>query len=101
MKADDGEWMVVQGTITAKRLHADGFIAQVPSQGYARDQYSMESISWLEWKVEEHRRIGEPITIQHALNGGEFKVPNTNFKLDGYCKSTRTAYEYHVSMLDV
>ena len=36
--------------------------------------------------------------IQHAWNGGEIKVTVTNgkkFKLDGYCHTTNTAYEFH------
>ena len=73
-------------------------IAQVPSNGYvARDQYSHVSIQWLEWVMEKARRCGYGATrnIQHALNGGEYKVPGTNYKLDGYCAETNTAYEYH------
>ena len=35
------------------------------------------------------------IHIIHSLNGGEFVIPNTKFKADGYCKETNTIYEYH------
>ncbi len=28
-------------------------------------------------------------------NGGEYKIPNTNFKADGYCKKTNTIFEFH------
>jgi hypothetical protein len=35
------------------------------------------------------------IHIIHSLNGGEFIIPNTKFKADGYCKETNTIYEYH------
>lgn len=35
------------------------------------------------------------IIIQHALNGGEYKIPTTNFYADGYCASTNTIYEFH------
>ena len=35
------------------------------------------------------------IYIQHAENGVEYKIPNTNFKVDGYCEETNTVYEFH------
>jgi hypothetical protein len=35
------------------------------------------------------------IYIQHALNGGEFNIPSTRYKADGYCKETNTIYEFH------
>ena len=35
------------------------------------------------------------IHIIPSLNGGEFVIPNTKFKADGYCKETNTIYEYH------
>jgi hypothetical protein len=34
------------------------------------------------------------IDIQHAENGGEFKIPNIG-KVDGYDKKTNTVYEFH------
>jgi len=33
--------------------------------------------------------------IQHALNDGEFLIPNTKYKSDVYCKETNTIYEFH------
>lgn len=33
--------------------------------------------------------------IQHARNQGEYLVPGTRFRLDGYDPETRTAYEFH------
>ena len=35
------------------------------------------------------------INIRHALNEGEYKIPDTNFKSDGYCVETNTIYEFH------
>ena len=67
-------------------------IAQVPTGGYTgRDNYSQASIQWLET---EARKRG--ITIRHALNGGEVKVPNGKggfYKLDGV--SGNLAFEYN------
>lgn len=71
-------------------------LAQVPSSGYvSRDQFSMSSIQWLEWVMEKNRTVGKPLHIRHALNGGEVTVPGTKYRLDGYCKETNTAYEFH------
>ncbi len=35
--------------------------------------------------------------IVHAGNGGEYKIPNTLWKVDGYCHATNTVYEFHGS----
>lgn len=34
------------------------------------------------------------IYIQHAENDGEYTIPNTKYKVDGYCKKTNTIYEF-------
>ena len=48
------------------------------------------SIEWIEFISKLNNNI-----IQHALNGEEFKIPNTRFKADGFCKETNTIYEFH------
>jgi len=35
------------------------------------------------------------IVIHHARNGGEFRIPKTNYKADGYCEEINTIYEFH------
>lgn len=63
----------------------------VPATGYTvRNNYSHQSILWLEWLV--HQNPG--LTIQHALNGGEFKIPHTNYRVDGYNRESKTVYEF-------
>ncbi len=52
-------------------------------------KYSNKSIEWLESIIEK-----ENIYIQHALNGGEYRIPGTRFSADGYCKNTNTIYEF-------
>lgn len=52
--------------------------------------YSYRCIEWLTSIAES-----DNIHIQHALNGGEYKIPHTNYKADGYCKATNTIYEFH------
>ncbi len=52
--------------------------------------YSYKSIQWLD-SIQEQ----EGINIQHALNGGEYQIPGTRYKADGYCHKTNTIYEFH------
>lgn len=52
--------------------------------------YSKVSIDWL-----KHVSLEENIKIKHFENSGEFKIPNSNYKADGYCKKTNTIYEFH------
>ncbi|MGZ8924656.1 MAG: DUF7487 domain-containing protein [Nitrososphaeraceae archaeon] len=52
--------------------------------------YSYKCIQWLEQIIKEER-----IYIQHAGNEGEFKIPGTRYKADGYCSETNTIYEFH------
>lgn len=54
-------------------------IALVPPGGYQRDQFSKISLQWLAWMEKEYG-----LEIQHALNYGEFRVPFSKYKLDGY-----------------
>ena len=32
--------------------------------------------------------------VQHVRNASEYKIPGTNFLVDGYCPDTRTVYEF-------
>ncbi|MGI0075842.1 MAG: DUF7487 domain-containing protein [Nitrosopumilaceae archaeon] len=52
--------------------------------------YSYKAITWLESIIKKENTF-----IQHALNEGEFKIPNTRFLVDGYCKETNTVYEFY------
>ena len=52
--------------------------------------FSKKQIQWLEIISKM-----KGINIQHALNENEYKIPNTTFKSDGYCKETNTLYEFH------
>ncbi|XP_062620655.1 uncharacterized protein LOC134282247 [Saccostrea cucullata] len=81
------------------RRHFKSPIAVVPSQGYTkRDNYSKISIQWLEWLMEKSRQRGNPLSISHALNGGEYHVPGTNYRCDGFVQSPNgkgTIYEFY------
>ena len=54
------------------------------------NQYSKISIEWL-----SYMEIKNSIKIIHAKNEGEFNIPNTRYKADGYCEETNTIYEFH------
>ena len=47
-------------------------------------------IKWLDF-ISSYNQI----KIQHAENGGEYVIPNTRFKADGYCQETNTIFEFH------
>ena len=53
-------------------------------------QYSYKCIQWLESIIES-----DNIHIQHAMNGGEYTIPGTRYRADGYCQETNTIYEFH------
>ncbi|MGI0077291.1 MAG: DUF7487 domain-containing protein [Nitrosopumilaceae archaeon] len=52
--------------------------------------FSFKCIQWLESIMREQN-----IFIQHAQNGGEYRIPKTKLHVDGYCKETNTIYEFH------
>jgi len=54
------------------------------------NRYSTISMDWLLFM--EKRYLTE---IQHARNLGEFVIPGTRYKADGYIKSSNTIFEFH------
>lgn len=52
--------------------------------------YSKKCISWLTYIM-----ASDGVNIQHAENGGEFLIPGTRYRADGYCKDTNTIYEFY------
>jgi len=56
----------------------------------ARGNYSQKAISWLESIIKT-----ENIHIQHAENKGEYNIPTTKYKADGYCEINNTIYEFY------
>jgi hypothetical protein len=53
-------------------------------------QISKPQIIWLNFLSKLYN-----INIQHGNNGGEFLIPNTKYKADGYCLENNTIYEFH------
>lgn len=52
--------------------------------------YSKKAINWLT-QIEQLSNI----KIQHAEQGGEYTIPGTTLKVDGFCKETNTVYEFY------
>ncbi|MGI0075784.1 MAG: DUF7487 domain-containing protein [Nitrosopumilaceae archaeon] len=52
--------------------------------------YSYICIKWLESIMKEQN-----IFIQHAKNKGEYRIPNTRLRVDGYCEQINTIYEFY------
>ena len=53
-------------------------------------RHSKVQINWLDF-ISKYNEIN----IQHAENGGEHKILNSNYKADGFCEETNTIYEFH------
>lgn len=51
---------------------------------------SKQQIKWL-----EYISFKENLYIRHGMNEGELILPETNYRVDGYCKETNTCYEYN------
>ena len=70
---------------------------------------SIPALEWLTWCDHQlHQRALQDLTpndlptsthpkpqyIQHVGNQGEYKIPGTDFHVDGYCRNTHTVYEF-------
>ncbi len=61
-----------------------------PHPKCSQNQSSQISFKWL-----YHIETTLNVKLQHALNDGEHKIPNTKYKVDGYHQETNTCYEFH------
>ncbi len=52
--------------------------------------YSNVAINWLKFIS-----IYYNIQVNHADNGGEYRIHTTRYSADGYCAETNTVYEFH------
>jgi hypothetical protein len=52
--------------------------------------FSLKALAWLRYIEQE-----QGVIIQHANNYGEYTIPGTRFKADGYCIETNTIYEFY------
>jgi hypothetical protein len=75
---------------TTKFVFEKSPIGLIPAGGYARkDTFSKKSILWLELYS-----LRNKVHVCHAKNGGEFNVPGTNYRVDGYIWETNTILEF-------
>lgn len=56
---------------------------------FTKHHHSKKQMEWL-----RHISISHPDMI-HAENSGEYRIPGTRYKADGYDPSTNTVYEFH------
>lgn len=100
----DGEWVALidlekEGNTEVRKQRLTSPIAIVPSEGYvSKGNYSKISIQWLEWLMQRSRLREKPVHILHALNGGEYHVPGTNYRCDGFVENPQgkgTIYEFY------
>jgi hypothetical protein len=54
------------------------------------NQFSRMSIDWL-----TYMEIKYDVKINHAQNIGEYMIPNSRYKADGYAKNINTIFEFH------
>jgi len=62
-----------------------------PVRGWKnRINQSNVALEWLTWCQQQQAH-----NIQHAGNAGEYRIPGTNFHVDGFNVTTNTVYEFH------
>ena len=65
-------------------------IASEPVRGWRNCiNHSNVALEWLTWCAQQ-----QPQNIQHAGNAGEYRIPGTNFHVDGFDVTTNTVYEF-------
>ena len=55
----------------------------------SHQSYSKVSIKWLNYIANR-----DNIEIEHAEHVGEFRIPGSKYRADGYCRETNTIYEF-------
>lgn len=59
--------------------------------GCCGKRFSNIAVKWIEQAARSLRMKN----VLHAKNGGEFRIPGTCFKVDGYHERTKTVFEFH------
>ncbi|KAG1651988.1 putative DNA polymerase [Nymphon striatum] len=86
----DGTSTVITGRIFPKHNTKTFIKSYFPFIKPNKDVFSAAAIKWLEWMAAKNN-----IFIAHACNLGEYRVPGTKYRLDGYHAESKTAYEFH------
>lgn len=79
------------------RVECHGIFEQIArnhlnGSGCPKCRSKSKSKSSLEWLDHIKKKTGN--YIQHHMNDGEFCIPETKYKADGYCRETNTIYEF-------
>ena len=65
-------------------------IASEPVRGWRNSiNQSNVAMEWLTWCQQQAQNI------EHVRNAGEYRIPGTNFRVDGFDVTTNTVYEFH------
>ena len=65
-------------------------IASEPLHGWRMSSnHSKVALEWIHWKNSQLES-----SIQHARTEGEYRIPNSNYTVDGYDSETNTVYEF-------
>ena len=55
--------------------------------------WSQKAIDWISKEANRRKMKG----VQHSLNGKEYRIPGTRFKVDGFHEPSNTIFEFHGS----
>ena len=67
-------------------------IANKPLHGWhLNTNHSRVALEWLHWQ--QHQLPDEDDYIQHAGNSGKYKIPHSQYTVDGYHEKTNTVYD--------
>lgn len=92
------EYINTQTNVKIRCIEHETIFYQIPANHFYstgcnkchKKGYSTVALLWLEIISKLYN-----ITIQHAENGNEYSIPNTNWSADGYCPENNTIYEFH------
>jgi len=76
--------------LQAPKGHLNGRGCDMCGRQQTMAGYSKASIKWLDYISNKYS-----INIQHAENKGEYRIKNSKYRADGYCKKFNTVFCYH------
>ena len=87
-------------TVPADRIREERFLrSPIALCAPAGVNHSKQSLQWIMWQEHCHGENGMPVTIQHALNGGEKEISYSGgtMRLDGFAviNGRATVWLYH------
>jgi len=83
-------WFKLFKTTYKKTVKVTSYLYKLLKPKNIPKPYSKKAIDWLKYRSQL-----DGVYIQHAENGGEFCIPGTKFKADGYIPATKTVLEHN------